>query len=163
MNNCRGVLSTTATLLSLRDISPDRGITRVSARRTGTNHLIFDVLLCVEFYVRLSRIKRIVWLTRFTFPGRTHGSAPTNVTERLALSETSAPSVISQSEMTPFSGENGNLSTSATLLGFAHFPYEEITFCRYATFHLFIPNAFSSQPSSSIKSNVSNFITSFKS
>ncbi|GEM_PF-5359894 len=27
-------------------------------------------------------------------------------------------------EMPPFSGENGNLSTSATLLGFAHFPYE---------------------------------------
>ena len=42
----------------------------------------------------------------------------------LAVSETSAPSVISQSEMPPFSGENGNLSTSATLLGFAHFPYE---------------------------------------
>ena len=34
MNNCRGVLSTTATLLSLRDISPNRGITRVSARET---------------------------------------------------------------------------------------------------------------------------------
>ena len=30
-----GVLSTTATLLSLRDISPNRGITRVSARDKG--------------------------------------------------------------------------------------------------------------------------------
>ena len=52
-----GVRSRTATLLSLRDISPDRGIS--------------------------------------------HGSAPTIVTDRLALSETSAPSVILQSKMPP--------------------------------------------------------------
>ena len=34
--------------------------------------------------------------------------APTNVMEMLAVVETSAPSVILQSKMPPFSGENGN-------------------------------------------------------
>ena len=37
----------------------------------------------------------------------------------LAISETSAPSVISQSEMPPFSGENGN-----PFVATRHFPYQ---------------------------------------
>ncbi len=52
----RGVLSTTATLLSLRDISPDRGITRVSAHRTGTQHLIPNAF-CVLNYTYVYRDK----------------------------------------------------------------------------------------------------------
>ena len=56
LNNRRGVLSTTATLLSLRDISPVRGIPRVSAHRTGTQHLIPNAF-CVLNYTYVYRDK----------------------------------------------------------------------------------------------------------
>ena len=54
-----------------------------------------------------------------------------------AVSATSAPSVISQGEMPPFSGENGNLSTSAILLSLRDISLKKgITFCHFVTFPL---------------------------